>query len=122
MKANKEKSIDAQAIRLACIEHLDEKSKNDHRKKRYLEYQRKDKEPEDQSTTWTKVPLPIQTSTPPPQQQKLNIDPVASLSKINIPVWLVELLKIPEQMDKVRNFLLHECALEQEQEDLPIFL
>lgn len=41
---------------------------------------------------------------------------------MNILVPLVKILKIQEQMDKVKNFLLHECAIEKEEDDLPIFL
>jgi predicted aspartyl protease len=41
---------------------------------------------------------------------------------MTIPLPLVELWKIPEQMEKVRNFLLGDCVVERENEDPPIFL
>lgn len=41
---------------------------------------------------------------------------------MNILVPLVELLKIPKQMEKVRNFFLNGNVVEQEVKDPPIFL
>lgn len=41
---------------------------------------------------------------------------------MTIPIPLVELLNLPDQMEKVRSFLLGEGTYEQEVEDPPIFL
>lgn len=96
MKAMKEKSLDAQSIRISITQNLDEQAKEEIKKKRYLEYQRKNKVLPDQPKSWTKVTLPIETNPSPSQEIKLNVDLVASLSKMTIPIPLVELLNILE--------------------------
>ena len=68
MKATKEKSLDTRAIRLVSMQHLDEQAKEELRKKRYIQYQRRNKVPPNQPKTWTRTTLPLESNTPLPKK------------------------------------------------------
>ena len=109
MKDTNDIILDAQAIRLDTMIHLDEKKKK-LRKWKYVEYQRRNKVP--QTNTQSVQALNV----------SLNVDIVAFLSKINILVPLVEFLNIPGQLKKVRNFLVKLGQIEQEKENHPTLM
>jgi len=106
---------------------IDEESKDNIRKDKYLQYTRRkksleDSEPIDSQTPtrkWTRYPLPLGTNPTSPSTShknddfQLNVDVRNVLEKVNVHVPLSELIKIPSQMDKVRKFL----TVEDEPED-----
>ena len=116
----KQRNRDASRIsRLEMLNAMDEESKENLRKDKYLQYSRRNKACEasqlDDSQPpprkWTRYPLPLDTNpTPPSTSHKnddvyLNVDVMNVLAKVIILVPLTKLIKIPSQMDKVRKFL-----------------
>lgn len=77
-----------------------------------------------------KNPLPFNIDDPPHQMPhpKLNVDLVETLSMLNYHGPFTKLLKIPEQYEKIKSFLLNnaqdkgEGEKQYEDEDPPMFL
>jgi len=122
MRETNDKSVDAARIaRLNMLNSMDGEAKNDLKKKKLMQYQRRNQVPQvsqgvkwgyhqDQSDSMNKqVSHNLRTSQthlpPNPTASKdvdLNIDVTNVLAKVTVLVPLSELIKIPFQIEKVR--------------------
>lgn len=86
MQAIKNKSIDVETIGLSILENIDKEAKEEIWKEKYASYHRRNKTSPNQPKTCLKNPLPLDTNAPSPKvlEIKLNIDLVATLSKLNV--------------------------------------
>jgi hypothetical protein len=100
---------------------MDEESKENLRKDKYLQYSRRNKAPkvsqpydfQHPPRNWIRYHLPLDTNPTPPSTPhknddfQLNVGMMNILEKIDVHVPLYELIKIPSQKDKVKKNPYH---------------
>jgi hypothetical protein len=114
--------------RMEILSQMDEESRERLRKKELQVYARQKNVPQappsDPRFPWPRPPLPSNDNIPPqptlPRSDEidLNIDMDGILAKVNIPIPLTKIIKIPSMRNKVERFL----RVQGEPRDPPILL